>query len=262
MKEKRELRAALAKVNAEIAKVPNLPNVWIGTRNADDAEGPFHVFIGGSPQKKGDVIVPASLSSLSKVVPQYELPEDTNESARRIELANWITNSENPLTARVLANRLWHYHFGTGIVDTPSDLGYMGGRPTHPRLLDFLAIKLRETGYRIKAMHRLIMLSHTYQQSSKYREEAAKVDGDARLLWRFPPRRLSAEEVRDTVLQIAGKLTRQDQKAIWFRMVDRASDSTALCETTCRRILRWTSTAQRLTAEPSITKTPARPWWT
>ena len=211
--EKRELRAALAKVNAEIAAIPNLSNVWIGTRNADDAEGPFHVFIGGSPQKKGEVIVPASLSPLSKVVPQYELPAEANESARRIQLANWITNSDNPLTARVLANRLWHYHFGTGIVDTPNDLGYMGGRPSHPRLLDFLAIKLSTAGYRIKAMHRLIMLSHTYQQSSRYREKAAKVDGNARLLWRFPPRRLSAEEVRDTVLQIAGKLTRQEKTA-------------------------------------------------
>ncbi len=110
------------------------------------------------------------------------------------------------MTPRVLANRLWHYHFGTGIVDTPSDLGYMGGRPTHPELLDFLTIKLKENGWRIKQMHRLIMMSETYRQSSAFREEAAMVDGDSRLLWRFPPRRLSAEEVRDTMLHVAGKL--------------------------------------------------------
>ena len=207
---KRTLRSNLAKVNAEIAKVPALPVVWMGTRNAEDAKGPFHVFVGGSPQKKGDVVLPASLSTLSEVAPAYELTADSDESTRRLELANWIAHSGNPLTARVLANRLWHYHFGTGIVDTPSDLGYMGGRPTHPQLLDFLAIKLKESGYRIKAMHRLIMLSDAYQQSSEHRSDAAKIDGDSRLLWRFPPRRLSAEELRDTLLQIAGKLKRAD----------------------------------------------------
>lgn len=212
--EKRKLRATLAKVNAEIAKVPKLPKLYIGTRNADDAKGPFHVFIGGSPQRKGDAIVPASLSLLNKVAPAYKLSADADEAARRNELGNWITHSDNPLTARVLANRLWHYHFGTGIVDTPSDFGYMGGRPTHPQLLDFLAIKLIENGYRLKAIHRLIMLSDTYQQSSKHRMDAGKVDGDARLLWRFPPRRLSAEEVRDTMLQIAGKFTRQEQQDV------------------------------------------------
>ena len=210
IQEKRKLRSALAAVNGEISRVPSLPSVWMGTRSADDAQGPFHVFVGGSPQKRGATVVPASLSTLSRVAPVYELRAEADESHRRKALADWITHPENPLTTRVLANRLWHYHFGTGIVDTPSDLGYMGGRPTHPRLLDFLAIRLQEGGYRIKAMHRLIMLSDTYQQSSQYREKAANIDGDARLLWRFPPRRLSAEEVRDTLLHIAGKLATSD----------------------------------------------------
>ena len=106
----------------------------------------------------------------------------------------------------MLVNRLWHYHFGTGIVDTPNDFGYMGGRPTHPELLDFLAVKLKENGWRLKAIHKQIMLSKAYQQSSTFRTKAAKVDGDARLLWRFPPRRLSAEEIRDTMLTVANKL--------------------------------------------------------
>ncbi|GAB5405666.1 MAG: PSD1 and planctomycete cytochrome C domain-containing protein [Aureliella sp.] len=211
-KEKRQLRSELTKVNVDIAKVPKLPKLFVGIRNADDAKGPFNVFIGGSPQRRGAPVVPASLSTLRQVTPSYELPSDSDEAARRGALADWVTSSDNPLTARVLANRLWHYHFGTGIVDTPSDLGYMGGRPTHPRLLDFLAIKLIENGYQIKAMHRLIMLSDTYRQSSAHREEAAKIDGDSRLLWRFPPRRLSAEEVRDTILQITGKFSRHDQK--------------------------------------------------
>jgi cytochrome c553 len=220
--DKQRLKKELAAVKRAIAKVPGLPSVWIGSRVAADAKGPFHVFLGGSPQMKGPVVVPASLAVLSRSGGEqspssiratastgsnrYRLSADAPESERRLALADWLVHPDNPLTPRVLANRLWHYHFGTGIVDTPSDFGYMGGRPTHPELLDFLAIKLKENGWRIKAMHQLIMMSETYQQSSSFREEAAKVDGDSRLLWRYPPRRLSAEEVRDTMLLIAGKL--------------------------------------------------------
>src|SRR5690606_9182062 len=121
-------------------------------------------------------------------------------------------DSRNPLTPRVLANRVWHYHFGTGIVDTPSDFGAMGGQPTHPVLLDWLARKLSAPesdggfGWRLKPLHKLVMMSRTYQQSSDNHEAAAAIDADTRLLWRFPPRRLSAEEIRDTMLAITGKL--------------------------------------------------------
>ena len=106
----------------------------------------------------------------------------------------------------MLVNRLWHYHFGVGIVDTPNDFGFMGGRPTHPELLDFLARKLQGDGWRIKALHKLIMSSRAYRQSSAHNATAAGIDGDSRLLWRFPPRRLSAEEIRDTFLTVANKL--------------------------------------------------------
>lgn len=206
--DKQKLQSESAKLAKEIAKVPSLPRAWIGTRSASDAAGPFHVFIGGSPLRKGNTVVAASLSSIQQSVPGYELSSEAAESQRRLELANWITRSDNPLTARVLANRLWHYHFGTGIVDTPSDFGYMGGRPTHPKLLDYLAHKLVEGDWKIKSLHRLIMLSDAYQQSSEYDSAAARIDGDARLLWRFPPRRMSSEEIRDTLLQVAGKLDR------------------------------------------------------
>ena len=205
-KEQARTAAELAAVNREIQQIPPLPMAWIGTRVAADAAGPFHTFVGGNPQRKGETVIPASLSTLSDVAPPYRLAPDADESARRQALAGWIAHPDNPLTPRVLANRLWHYHFGTGIVDTPNDFGYMGGRPTHPELLDFLAIKLRENGWKLKAMHRLIMLSDTYRQSSQYRAEAAEKDGASRLLWRFPPRRLSAEEIRDTLLAVSGKL--------------------------------------------------------
>lgn len=110
------------------------------------------------------------------------------ESDRRFALAKWICAPQNPLTPRVLANRIWHYHFGRGLVDTPSDFGYMGGGPTHPELLDWLAQRLQENGWHWKPLHRLIMTSQAYQQSAAWREDAARQDGDSRQLWRFPPR--------------------------------------------------------------------------
>jgi hypothetical protein len=141
--------------------------------------GPFHIFVGGNPQRKGE---------------------------RRLALARWLVTKENPLTPRVLANRLWHYHFGTGIVSTPSDFGYMGTRPTHPELLDWLASQIQENGWKLKDIQKQIMLSETYQQASTFRKDASRIDSDSRYLWRFPPRRLSGEEIRDTLLLISGKL--------------------------------------------------------
>lgn len=209
MSEQFGLAAEMAKVLREIDAVPTLPRVWVGKRVAEDARGPFHVFLGGSPQKKGDVVVPASLSVLGETHPShYRLNADAPEAERRQSLAEWTTHPTNPLTARVLVNRLWHYHFGTGIVDTPSDFGYMGGRPSHPQLLDFLATQLVDNDWRIKELHRLIMTSDAYCQSSAYVENASRIDADSRLLWRFPPRRLSAEEIRDTILSVAGELER------------------------------------------------------
>jgi len=203
---KRYLEKEITGLNREIKKVPSLPSAWLGKRSDEDAAGPFRIFIGGSPQKPGAEVVAASLSTLSEVAPTFELPSDSSEADRRLELANWITHPDNPLTARVLANRLWHYHFGTGIVDTPNDLGYMGGRPTHPELLDFLANELKKNSWQLKAMHRLIMTSKVYRQSSQWRTDGGELDSDSRLLWRFPPRRLSAEEIRDTMLSVSGNL--------------------------------------------------------
>ena len=203
---KRQWKQELATVNRKIRAQPELPVAWMGSRSEEDAAGPFHVFLGGSPQRRGAKVVPASLSTLSEVVPGYQLPSNSGEAERRLTLAKWITHPDNPLTPRVLANRLWHYHFGAGIVDTPNDFGYMGGRPTHPELLDYLANSLVRNNWRLKAVHKMIMTSRAYRQSTDWKGEAAAMDGDNRLLWRFPPRRLSAEEIRDTLLVLSGNL--------------------------------------------------------
>jgi len=204
--QRQTLAAELREVEAAISKVPALPRAWLGRRSAKDAAGPFHIFLGGSPQKRGDEVTPASLSFLAEVTEPYTLSADTPEAQRRQALADWIAAPGNPLTPRVLANRLWHYHFGTGIVATPNDFGVMGSPPSHPQLLDWLARQLVAGGWRLKPLHKLIMSSEAYRQSGQWREEPAAVDSDARLLWRFPPRRLSAEELRDTLLAVSGTL--------------------------------------------------------
>ena len=199
-----DLNRQLAEVNRQINAVPPLPTWWVG--EFKPITDKFQVFLGGDPQRRGAEVVPASLSALDAVAPPYRLSDDAAEGQRRLQLAEWITYPDNPLTPRVLANRIWHYHFGTGIVETPSDFGYMGGRPTHPELLDWLARQIQQHGWRLKPLHRQILLSETYRQSSAFRADAAAVDADSRYLWRFPPRRLAAEEIRDTMLSVAGKL--------------------------------------------------------
>ncbi len=130
-------------------------------------------------------------------------------SGRRAALAGWLADPANPLTARLLANRIWHYHFGVGIVRTPSDLGTQGERPTHPALLDWLATELVARGWSLKAMHRLVMTSSAYRQSSRFDPEAARADPENRLLWRFPRHRLEGEAIRDGALAVSGLLNRK-----------------------------------------------------
>ncbi|MCY2965205.1 MAG: DUF1549 and DUF1553 domain-containing protein [Planctomycetota bacterium] len=129
-----------------------------------------------------------------------------NTSQRRTALARWMTDRGNPLVARVIVNRLWQGHFGEGLVSSENDFGVMGSPPSHPELLDWLANSLMDNGWSLKSIHRLIVLSETYAQSSEWNEAGSKVDVDNRLLWRFPYRRLEAEVVRDTVLVASGRL--------------------------------------------------------
>ncbi len=210
-----ELQKQTAAVQAKINRVPPLPLFWAGTYS--QPKEPTRLHKGGDPMKPGDVIAPASLKVLSAVTPAYELPADAPEGERRLALAQWITQ-DNTLTARVLANRVWQWHFGTGLVDTPSDFGYLGSQPTHPELLDYLAARLIAHGWRLKDLHREILLSKTYQQSAAHRQDGAHADAASRLLWRFPPRRLSAEEIRDTLLAVAGKLQLEPMGGPGFRL--------------------------------------------
>ena len=129
-----------------------------------------------------------------------------NARSGRLELANWLARGDHPLTARVMVNRIWLGHFGEGILRSPDNFGKLGDRPDHPELLDWLASRFVESGWSIKAMHRLIMLSSTYQMSTKHNDSAALADPDNRLLWHVPRRRLEAEAIRDAILAVSGEL--------------------------------------------------------
>jgi mono/diheme cytochrome c family protein len=169
---------------------------------------PTHVLGRGNPHAPGDVVAPGFPSVLSPPeanVPT-SLPEGALSSGRRRVLAEWIASPENPLTARVIVNRIWQYHFGRGLVRTSSDFGFQGSAPTHPELLDWLASRLIEENWSLKAMHRLIMNSATYRMSSRPRDEAYAKDPNNDLFWRFDMRRLSAEEIRDSILWANGSL--------------------------------------------------------
>jgi hypothetical protein len=164
---------------------------------------------------RGDVTQPreeVAPGSLSQFGSAFEIPATKNEQDRRKALADWIVDPKNPLTARVIVNRLWHHHFGAGIVSTPSDLGVNGGRPSHPELLDWLAAELTAPQdaaakpWNLKHLHRLICRSAVYRQSSQANPKAQSIDAGAKLLWRYPPRRLESEPLRDAILAVSGKL--------------------------------------------------------
>ena len=166
--------------------------------------GPTHRLMRGDPREKAEVIAPGGLSALPGG--DFHLAPDAPEAQRRRKLAEWVASDRNPLFARAAVNRVWHYHFGRGLVETPSDLGFNGGRPTHPELLDHLAAEFVALKWSLKALHRLIVTSQTYRQSSRPSADALAADADNRSLWRFTPRRLEAEAVRDATLAVAGQL--------------------------------------------------------
>jgi cytochrome c553 len=166
--------------------------------------GDMHLYIRGNPYNLGPV-VPRAIPVLFSGRAQTPLIKNTSQSGR-LELARWIADEDNPLTARVMVNRLWQHHFGKGLVATSNNFGFRGEKPSHPKLLNYLASSFTRSGWSIKAMHRLIMNSAVYQQSTQGSERLTEVDPENRLLGRFPSRRLSAEEVNDSLLAVSRRM--------------------------------------------------------
>jgi hypothetical protein len=185
-----------------IAELEKPRKVYAGTFRKPDVT---YLLKRGDVMQCGDVVergVPAAIR------PAFTLPAGASEREGRRALAAWLTHPDNPLPARVLVNRVWGWHLGQGLLRTPSDLGFNGERPSHPDLLDFLASEFRTSGWSLKKLHRRIVLSATYRQSSAWNERAAALDAGNRLLWRVAPRRLEAEVIRDAMLQVSGALDR------------------------------------------------------
>ena len=211
-----QLERDLSGMEAELAKLPPQSVVYAGavhygtgnfagTGPKDGKPRPIFILPRGDVQKPGREVGPGALSAVAPGA-RFELPAGHAEGARRAALAKWLTDSEHPLTWRSIVNRIWQYHFGRGLVETPNDFGHMGALPTHPELLDWLAVEFRDGGQSFRKLHRLILTSATYRQSSASNPDFEKMDGDNRFLWRMNRRKLEAEAVRDSVLFVSGKL--------------------------------------------------------
>lgn len=189
--------ARLEQTRKEQASLKSSSMAYVGTFSQP---GPTHRLYRGEPDQKREQVGPNAISALTSL----ELETNSPEQRRRVALANWIASKDNPLTARVIVNRIWQHQFGEGLVDTPSDFGANGTRPTHPELLDWLASELMANGWSLKHIHRLVLMSNTWQQDSRPRASGLSADAGSRLLWRFPPRRLEAEAIRDSMLAVSG----------------------------------------------------------
>ena len=218
-----EIDAKLADFKKQLAELPPARRVYAGTVHYGSGNfsgvGPF----GGNPREiyllhRGDVtqprelVIPGALSMVAGLSPVFDLPADHSEGDRRAALAKWLTHPDNSFTWRSIVNRVWQSHFGIGLVETPNDFGQMGSTPSHPELLDWLACEFRDGGQSLKTLHRLIVTSETYRQTSFVNancdrvQRAHAIDADNRLLWRGNRRKLDAESIRDSVLAISGKL--------------------------------------------------------
>ncbi len=215
------LKAAVAERDAadvELKKLPNSRRVafigtvhkgdgnFVGTGNTGGKPRPIHILPRGDVTKPGKEVTPGGIVAIPGINGSFALPPNHTEGDRRAALARWLTDKNNPLTWRSMANRVWQYHFGRGLVDTPNDFGKMGQLPTHPELLDWLAAELRDNGMSLKKLHRLIVTSSTYRQASTTNPANEKTDADNRFLWRQNRRKLEAEAVRDSILFASGKL--------------------------------------------------------
>ncbi len=160
----------------------------------------------GNETQPLDEVQPGTIPLRANDAWQFKLPADHSEADRRAALAHWVTRLDHPLTWRSIVNRVWQYHFGRAIVDSPNDFGRMGQLPSHPELLDWLAIEFRDNGQSFRKLHRLIVTSSTYRQSSSGNATAEAIDADNQFLWRMNRRKLEAEEIRDSILAVSGRL--------------------------------------------------------
>ena len=182
---------------------PAPPPTLYSVKNDMTKASPIHLLARGDYAAKGDSV---GMRPLGVLLPDG-LPEFNDQQQPRTTLAKWISAKDNALTARVMVNRIWQYHFGQGIVVTPNDFGRMGGRPSHPELLDYLANEFVASGFSVKHMHRLILSSSTWMQASEtLNVKATEQDPENKLLWKYSRRRLSAEEMRDAMLAVSGNL--------------------------------------------------------
>lgn len=169
-----------------------------------------HLLIRGNPHAAGELVDPAFPAVLSPPSPEITPLPAAGSSGRRLALAEWVTSRDNPLTARVIVNRVWQWHFGRGLVESSNDFGLQGTPPTHPELLDWLADEFMEHNWNLRYLHRLILTSNTWKQSSAPRADGLEHDPQNRLFWRFDMRRLRAEELRDSILAVNGSLNLSD----------------------------------------------------
>ncbi|MBA4064446.1 MAG: hypothetical protein C0501_12180 [Isosphaera sp.] len=204
----RATRAALRKQRGELTtELDGLRQRASGKAyaNVPQAPGVTRFLARGDIDQPGAAVAPGGLPAVRGTA-DFGLAPDAPDADRRRRLAGWVASPQNPLFARVMVNRVWHYHFGAGLVETPSDLGFNGGRPSHPELLDWLAAEFADRKFSLKALHRLVVTSATYRQASAPRKDALAVDADNRLLWRYRPHRLEGEAVRDAMLAVSGLL--------------------------------------------------------
>jgi hypothetical protein len=216
-------RAALAEVNDQIRLLQTRETRKVYAVNSL-APSPTHLLIRGNVTTPGELVRAEPLSALNGSVKAPSSVSEEKEGEKRKALAGWIASADNPLFARVMVNRLWHHHFGSGLVEMPNDLGFHGGRPSHPELLDWLAAELIRQRWSLKAIHRLMVTSAAYRQTSAPRPDCLSRDAGNRLVWRRSPGRLDAEVVRDTLLAVAGRLDRtiggrsyQDFRTYFFK---------------------------------------------
>lgn len=197
-----ELNRRLEHLERDLEAIDGTMQAFVGAFREPDE---IRLLLRGDTEQPRDLVPPLVPAALGEL----ELDPGTPEQQRRLALADWIASPDNLLTARVMVNRIWQGHFGTGLVASPNDFGNNGMPPSHPGLLDWLAAEFVASGWSVKHMHRLIVHSETYRQSSAPRTDGLEQDADNRLLWRFPSRRLDAETIRDSILAVSGRLDRK-----------------------------------------------------